>query len=469
MGKLKTTEMFVAELKELFKDKPYTFEKVNYSGSHKYVTVTCKIHGDFSAMATNLQQGKGCRSCGIESTARAKRKDTDYFIKLSREVHGDRYDYSLVDYNGNNTKVKILCKHHGIFEQVPLSHYAGSGCVNCVKRDVKTFEDVLNYIPKDRLNIWSIISKHNHENVKLADKVTVKCLIHNNIFTSTFHYLTNRKTCCEITRYEVASDTQRTSEEEYLRIFKDIHGDKYEYSSFGLVNKKTKIEIKCREHGYFYQTIAKHIERKQGCPECGQIKSGLSKSNNWLLKLNDLVLDEIKGEGYSLVTTEFVKNSKDKIILNCNEHGNFGKSIGNLLQGQRCPECNKYEGWGKSTYIKHSKLNYNGLSNLYLIKCSNKIESFYKVGITVHNDIRRRFPTKSMPYNYELLSVINSDVEDIIDLEVSIHKAVKEYHYLPNISFGGHVKECFTESGLDIAKQMIQDYKLNYKGDSIEN
>ena len=52
----------------------------------------------------------------------------DDFIKKSREVHGDKYDYSKVEYVKNHTKVCIICPKHGEFWQVPNSHLNGNGC-----------------------------------------------------------------------------------------------------------------------------------------------------------------------------------------------------------------------------------------------------------------------------------------------------------------------------------------------------
>ena len=37
------------------------------------------------------------------------------FIKKSKEIHGDKYDYSLVDYKKTDEKIKIICKKHGVF------------------------------------------------------------------------------------------------------------------------------------------------------------------------------------------------------------------------------------------------------------------------------------------------------------------------------------------------------------------
>ena len=65
-----------------------------------------------------------------------KKSNKNEFIKKSKEIHGDKYDYSLVDYINSKTKVKIICKEHGIFVQTPRSHVTGSGCPLCDKSNI---------------------------------------------------------------------------------------------------------------------------------------------------------------------------------------------------------------------------------------------------------------------------------------------------------------------------------------------
>jgi len=60
------------------------------------------------------------------------------FIERAILIHGDRYDYSLVDYKSYAIKVKIKCKHHGIFEQSPNNHLNGQGCPVCKKYKIST-------------------------------------------------------------------------------------------------------------------------------------------------------------------------------------------------------------------------------------------------------------------------------------------------------------------------------------------
>jgi len=59
------------------------------------------------------------------------KSNTAEFIKRSRDVHGNVYDYSYVDYVKNSSKVLIKCSVHGDFEQAPMSHLRGSGCPKC--------------------------------------------------------------------------------------------------------------------------------------------------------------------------------------------------------------------------------------------------------------------------------------------------------------------------------------------------
>ena len=56
---------------------------------------------------------------------------TKEFIEKAKKIY-PQYDYSLVDYKNNKTKIKIICKQCGnIFEQLPENHLIGYGCPNC--------------------------------------------------------------------------------------------------------------------------------------------------------------------------------------------------------------------------------------------------------------------------------------------------------------------------------------------------
>ena len=56
---------------------------------------------------------------------------TEEFIKKAREVHGDKYDYSKVEYVNARVNVCIICPKHGEFWQRPSHHTNGCGCPAC--------------------------------------------------------------------------------------------------------------------------------------------------------------------------------------------------------------------------------------------------------------------------------------------------------------------------------------------------
>lgn len=60
-----------------------------------------------------------------------KKTTLEQFINRANIIHNNTYDYSLVEYKNTNTKVKIICNDHGIFEQEPKSHLLGMGCFKC--------------------------------------------------------------------------------------------------------------------------------------------------------------------------------------------------------------------------------------------------------------------------------------------------------------------------------------------------
>lgn len=59
------------------------------------------------------------------------RKTKEQFIADAISVHGDKYDYSKVEYKTNATKVCIICPRHGEFWQTPNDHLRGRGCPVC--------------------------------------------------------------------------------------------------------------------------------------------------------------------------------------------------------------------------------------------------------------------------------------------------------------------------------------------------
>lgn len=119
----------------------YDYSLVKYEGYNSEVTIICDKHGSFQQSVQNHLRGSGCPSCGNNFSY-----TTETFIARAKEVHGIRYDYSMVEYVSAHHKIQIICKMHGIFEQVASSHLKGNNCrlcwqeSNCSKAQIEWLE-----------------------------------------------------------------------------------------------------------------------------------------------------------------------------------------------------------------------------------------------------------------------------------------------------------------------------------------
>jgi hypothetical protein len=201
----KTTNQFILEVKELH-DNKYDYSLVEYINSKTKVKIICKEHGEFNQTPdSHLNKKSDCPKCvnNVKLT-------TEEFIIKSKRIHGDKYDYSLVDYLTGKIKVTIICPTHGYFKQAPTKHLCGDGCPKCSGH----FMDTDYFIEKS----------------------------------------------------------------------KRIHGDKYDYSLSNYTNQTRKIKIICHTHGVFKQNPNNHMNGN-GCPMCKESK-GEKMIGNWLVGNN---------------------------------------------------------------------------------------------------------------------------------------------------------------------------------------
>lgn len=126
----KSIENFIKQANEIYKNK-YNYDKVDYVNDKTPIIITCPIHVDFKQIPSNHLQGKGCPECAKKQNGELFRDTTESFIKKAKKVHGDKYDYSKVNYTKSQEKVIIICPEHGEFEQRPNDHLRGKGCPKC--------------------------------------------------------------------------------------------------------------------------------------------------------------------------------------------------------------------------------------------------------------------------------------------------------------------------------------------------
>lgn len=197
----------------------------------------------------------------------AKRKTTEEFVQQAKRVHGDRYNYSQVQYQASYTKVSIECKEHGLFEQQPGHHISGSGCPTCGSKKAGESN-------KKGLEKFLIDAEVAHGNkydyskvvyINSKTKIVIICR-HHGEFKQSPHNHTSIKHGCR-----KCSGTSPLSQEEFLRRSNQKHDNFYDYSNTIYKSMKDKVIIICREsgHGEFKQQANNHMNGA-GCPKCAR-------------------------------------------------------------------------------------------------------------------------------------------------------------------------------------------------------
>ena len=138
------TETFIEKSKQINGDR-YDYSKVNYINADIHVIIICKEHGEF----TQIPDFHINRKCGCPKCSNNIKLDTQTFIEKSIKIHGDKYEYSKVNYINSITPVLIICKNHGEFIQIPDIHiYQKCGCPSCInKTEFKFYEKVKEIYP----------------------------------------------------------------------------------------------------------------------------------------------------------------------------------------------------------------------------------------------------------------------------------------------------------------------------------
>jgi Zn finger protein HypA/HybF involved in hydrogenase expression len=317
-----------------------------------------------------------------------KRLSQSDFIDACIKKHGNLYDYSLVNYINISKKIQIICKKHGIFNQISKNHKDGQGCPKCSGRNI-TKEDFINecekkhknkflyFIDSDFVKSDNYIKIFNKENklyyTQLSDhhrnginptKIESQSLIsklkiiHNNkyeyIIEKEFYYSTDiikiiDNLTGDISNYRIDRHLKGMSPNRItISFFKlkgsEIHKNKYDYSLVNFNKSTDKVKIICPKHGEFLQNVSNHINCKDGCPKCG----GKQK---WIISNLIDKLNHIHNNKYDYSGVNFT-NIMRKIDIICPEHGVFSQIASKHLNGQGCPRC-KEVSKGEKYIIKY--------------------------------------------------------------------------------------------------------------------
>ncbi len=310
---------------------------------------------------------------------------TDEFIARSREVHGDKYDYSNTVYCGSGRKVEILCIRHGLFSQNPGSHLRGCGCNACY------LDSATKFLEKAHNKHGQ---KYNYSLVKYSDaftQVTIICPIHGSFLQTPTNHV--QYGCAECGRIQ-SSETRRLSQEEFLHRAMSVHQDTYGYSKSIYVTAHTPVIVTCYKHGDFLISPNKHTLGKQGCNKCGidRAANAVRLTNlEFITRAIEIHKDKYN---YSLVDYHSIS---DYVNIICSVHGIFKQRAYSHLNGQGCIECSPTKKQDQQTFLYRAMAihgsKYSYAKSIYIDINTKIIVTCPKHGdfqITPHSHLNRK-------------------------------------------------------------------------------
>lgn len=361
----------------------------------------------------------------------AKKSNIGEFIEKAQRKHNYKYNYEQSIYITCDDKIEIMCPIHGSFWQTPYCHLKGQGCKKCfnVQNANKIRKPKKEFIAKCNVLYNSFYNYSLTNYISGKHKIDIICPIHGKFNQLAGNHLKGHG--CPKCSFEKKS----FNTEIFIERSNKIHNNFYDYSKVKYKDNNTKVLITCPIHGDFEQIPRSHF-KGIGCKKCGNIKNRKKSNTEEFIKKSI----KLHGNTYDYSLVEY-KNSGKKVTIICKKHGKFFQEPRIHLSKCGCPKCNKYVGYSKNQWIKYNEGNEG---RLYIIKCNEENEEFYKIGITGRS-IKERYPYYSnLPYSWEIVEeIVSLDLEFIWNLEKKLKNILKEYNYKPLKKFPGSSVECF--------------------------
>ena len=265
--------------------------------------------------------------------------DTKTFIEKAKSIHGDKFDYSLVEYTGCNNKVKIICKKCGeIFLQTPHKHLTGHGCNLCIKNKKITPE---MFLEKAKLIHGD---KYEYDLTNFKEKVKIHCKTCGNDFEQKHTYHLENHGCPYC-----ANNVKKTTKQ-FIEKAKLIHSN-FDYSLINYVNNRTKVKIKCNVCNKVFEQLPLHHLNGKGCPVCEGLKT---LSTEHFIEKAKLV----HGDKYDYSLTSYV-NNHTKVTIICPRGHRFEQKPNGHLLGYGCPFCKESKGEAKiAAFLNSNSVSY---------------------------------------------------------------------------------------------------------------
>ena len=110
----------------------YDYSVSSSISSKRNFSVRCKVHGVFQVTGANHVHGSGCPSCAAQKMSASKSIGYYGWIEKFKNKFGDTYTYPMTQSISSRSKVHVICKIHGSFQQFPDAHLSSNtGCPKC--------------------------------------------------------------------------------------------------------------------------------------------------------------------------------------------------------------------------------------------------------------------------------------------------------------------------------------------------
>ena len=304
---------------------------------------------------------------------------TEKVIERIKEVHGDLYNYTKVDYKNRNTKVVVICEKHGEWKTTTEQLYRGQGCPECglitqgEKRRLSQEEFLIKCreVHEDRYDY----SKSIYQGMN--NKIIITCYIHGSFKQTPSSHLNGSgcPKCGLISQRE----KRKLGIDEFISRSKNKHGNRYDYSNIQYINQTINVKIICSIHGKFNQSPQNHINGS-GCPRCSIIEQHEKQKKTIEEFIIDSVLVHDDLYDYSKVDYD---GGKKKVTIICKKHGEFLQTPNNHQRGNGCPNCNSSKGeLSISKYLNEKNIEseqqytFEGLEMKRKLKCDFYLPSY---------------------------------------------------------------------------------------------
>lgn len=371
-------------------------------------------------------------------------------FKEIEKYSDSRISFTQFVFTHRNNKHVFDCFIHGKFERIlKLTTFI---CPCCVK-DLKTAQRYF----KIKEELLSLFDKEYHSSL-------VGFVLENDIISFSYNGVVYKYPIGVIRSYKrklkqslyikksgslgdtYYKDKMLARRKDYLEnIIQKSKKLNYSLISHDIYKDMNSFTLYCQKHSHSWSPgYMNYIRSDTICTYCANELKSLNNSHSFEYFVEQA--RQIFGDRY-IYYKEHHKNCKDDpTIIGCKIHGDFPMSRGNHInQKQGCPDCARELAKMPFTRFKESSYKHHkGKAYLYVLRCFQQEESFYKIGITSSN-LKKRYCSKSdMPYQHEIISLLYLDYAYVWNLEKCLHRYFKKYRYRPEILFPGSKLECYS-------------------------